>query len=111
MIQTEKSSDVLAHWIYEPDLWRDFSEYESKVYKGSVRAAKHLFFGLIIFTVFVFLFFLFVRLLIRGEWDWKNLLPALGIGAVAGILFCWPEFYGFTGAKEQTASRQKQGKR
>jgi hypothetical protein len=85
MIQPEKSSDVLAHWKFEPDLWRDFLEYESKIYKGSVRAAKHLFFGWIIFTIVVIFLISFIPFLVMGKWDSKYLQPVGGIGAVAGI--------------------------
>lgn len=85
MIQTAKSSDVLAHWKYEPDLWRNFLRFESTIYKGSVRAAKHLFFGLIIFTIVVIFLFLFVSLLVTGRWNPKYLEPAFGISIVAGI--------------------------
>jgi hypothetical protein len=44
MWKDDQKSEVLADWQYEPNLWRDFIEYESGIYSGSVRAAKHFFF-------------------------------------------------------------------
>ncbi len=32
--------NVLAHWRFTAEQWRDFLEYESTIYKGSIRAAK-----------------------------------------------------------------------
>ena len=85
MSNDSSKSNILAHWKYEPDLWRDFLEYESRIYKGSVRAAKHLFFGLIIFTIVVIFLILFIPFLITGEWNSRYLEPAGGIGVVAGL--------------------------
>src|SRR5436190_1637456 len=70
MVAENKSKpEVLANWKYEPDLWRDFLEYESGIYKGSVRAAKHLFLGVLIFTVVVIFLIVFITLLITDKWN------------------------------------------
>ena len=75
-----KPPEVLATWNYQPDLWRDFLQYESGIYKGSVRKAKHLFFGSLILT-FVFFLIVFLTLLFPNNWvsDFFELAIALVI--------------------------------
>ncbi len=76
---------VLAHWHYEDDLWRDFLEYETTIYKGSVRAAKHLFFGILIFTVVVMFLIVSITLLFAKEWNFEMLSPAIAVGVLGKV--------------------------
>jgi hypothetical protein len=75
MSQTQKSPEVLSRWHYEPDLWRDFLEYESGIYKGSVKAAKHMFFVVLSLTMAVVFPTLFITLLVTDRWDLDMLGP------------------------------------
>ena len=91
-----KSSEVLATWNYQPDLWHDFLEYESTIYKASVRAAKHFFFGVLTLTVVVMFLIVSITLLVTKEWSLEMLSPALAVGilgwifiVIAGILWLW----------------------
>jgi hypothetical protein len=86
MQQISKSTEVLANWNYEPDLWRDFLEYESTVYKGSVKAARHLFFGVLILTVVVVFLIVSITLWVTDRWSLAMLSPAVAV-AVIGWIF------------------------
>ena len=77
--------EVLAIWNYQPDLWRDFLKYESGIYKGSVRKAKHLFFGVLILTLAVVFLGSLIPFLVTDDWNIEMLSPALGFGAVGWI--------------------------
>ena len=96
MSETAAAAKILAHWDYESDLWRDFLEYESTIYKASVRAAKHLFFGILILTLVVMFLIVSITLLVTKEWSLEMLSPALAVGilgwifiVIAGILWLW----------------------
>jgi hypothetical protein len=85
MQSTKISSEILAHWYYEDDLWRDFLEYDSTIYKGSVRAAKHFFFGFLILTVVVVFLIVSITLLVTKEWNFDLLGPAIAFGFLGWI--------------------------
>lgn len=77
--------EVLAIWNYQPDLWRDFIKYESGIYKGSVRKAKHLFFAALIVTFGTPIQTAIVTFLVMDNWNYKVLNPALGFAFVGWI--------------------------
>ncbi len=93
---SENQPEILANWKYEPDLWRDFLEHESGIYKGSVRAAKHFFFGVLIFTIIVVFLIVSITLLITKKWNFEMLSPAITVGVlgwvfivIGGIFWLW----------------------
>jgi len=79
------SSEILAHWHYEPELWRDFVEYESRVYRKSVRSALHFIYGTIIGAVVLITLFSVVPYLVTKRWSSDIWGPAFGIGFIAAI--------------------------
>lgn len=85
MTENKSKPEVLANWKYEPNLWRDFLEYESGIYKGSVRAAKHLFFGVLVFTIVVVFLIVFITLLVTDKWNLEILSPAIAFGLIGWI--------------------------
>ncbi len=85
MPQPQTSPEVLAQWNYEPDLWRDFLEYESTIYKGSVRLAKHLFFGVLVLTIVIVIPLVIIPTLIFDQWTIDALGPAIALAFAGGI--------------------------
>jgi hypothetical protein len=79
------SSEILAHWRYEPDLWRDFAEYESRVYRKSVRSALHFIYGTVTGAAVLIALVALVPLFVTGKWNSSIWGPAFGIGVVAAI--------------------------
>lgn len=77
--------EVLASWNYQPDLWRDFLEYESGIYKGSVRKAKHLFFTVLILTFGTPILSAIITFLVMDNWNYTVLNPALGFAFVGWV--------------------------
>ena len=85
MSNISSKSNILAHWQYEPDLWRDFLEYESTVYKGSVRATKHLFLVVLILTIVIVFLTLFITLILTDRWDLDMLGPSVAFAFLGGF--------------------------
>lgn len=81
-----KPSEVLASWTYEPELWRDFLEYDSSIYKGSVRAAKHAFLVALILTLGIPFLIVVISFLVMDKWNSSVLNPAIAF-AILGWIF------------------------
>lgn len=82
---TEPASDALAHWNYPPDLWRDFVDYESRVYRKSVRSALHFIYGTIIGAVVLIVLLSVIPFLVTRKWNSSIWGPAFGISFIAFI--------------------------
>jgi hypothetical protein len=80
MRRDDTKSEVLANWQFEPELWRDFIEYESGIYGGSVRAAKHFFF--VSPTIMLLLFFVTLKIstFVSDEWNSTMLILEICFG-------------------------------
>jgi hypothetical protein len=85
MPQSTASPEILAHWQYQPELWRDFVEYESGRYKKSVRSAKYLIAGTIISAIVLISLLSVIPLIVTKKFDSSIWGPALGITLIAGI--------------------------
>ncbi len=85
MSQQPASSEVLAHWHYPPELWRDFVQYESGIYRKSIRSARYFIIGTIIVTIILIILFSVVPFLVTGKFDSNIWGPAFGIGFIAAI--------------------------
>ena len=87
-----KSTEVLASWNYESELWRDFLKYESRIYKGSVRAAKHGFLVTLSLTLGI-PFLIVIIPWVTNKWDSSTLSPALAFAFLGGIFVVLTGFF------------------
>jgi hypothetical protein len=85
MTRSPEHQEVLAHWHYEPELWRDFVQYESGLYRKSVRSARYFIIGTGIGTVALITLFSLIPLLVTKKFDSGIWGPAFGIIVIAAI--------------------------
>jgi hypothetical protein len=85
MTRSPQHQEVLAHWHYEPELWRDFVQYESGIYRKSVRSARYFIIGTIIGTVALITLFSVIPLLVTKKFDSSIWGPTFGIIVIAAI--------------------------
>lgn len=85
MPQQPASSEVLAHWHYPPELWRDFVQYESGVYRKSIRSARHFVIGTIVVSLILIILFSVIPFLVTGKFDSNIWGPAFGISIIAEV--------------------------
>jgi hypothetical protein len=86
MLQPAASSEVLAHWRYSPDEWRDFISHETKHYHKIFKTLKYSIIIVVVVVVLVVTSLLLIPLLWLGsEFGEKVLAPPLAIAILAGI--------------------------
>lgn len=93
-MQTPDHPQTLARWRCEPQLWRDFVEYDSSDYWGSARAAWHLIVGAAVVTLLLLFLLVVLPYLITGNFGRGTfeliavIIVAGGIAMLVGI-FIW----------------------
>lgn len=81
-----ETSTILAQWNYPPKLWRDFVEFESRVYRKSVRSAEHFIYGTILAAAFLMALIVVSAYLVTGKWNSGVIGPLFGIAVIASAM-------------------------
>lgn len=81
-----ETSIILAQWDYPPELWRDFVEFESRVYRKSVRSAVHFIYGTILAAAFFMALIVVSAYPVTGKWNSGVIGPLLGIAVIAAAM-------------------------
>ncbi len=86
MLPTAASSEVLAHWQYTPDEWRDFLHYEAKQYEKFFKSLRNGIIVIIIIAVALVIALLLIPLWLMGSlWGSDVYGPVFGVTFVAGL--------------------------
>jgi NOL1/NOP2/fmu family ribosome biogenesis protein len=81
-----QSSEILARWRCEPQLWQDFVEYDSSVYTKSIRSAKIFIIATVVGTILLTAALGTIPYLVTGKFGPDSFWPALFIFVFG--LFC-----------------------
>jgi len=86
MLPTAASSEVLAHWHYTPDEWRDFVHDEAKQFEKVFKSLRYGIIGIIVIAVPLVIALLLIPLWLMGsKWGPDVYGPVFGVTFFAGF--------------------------
>lgn len=90
MAQSASSSEILAHWQYQPEEWRRFVNYELEPQLKTYRSYRNAFFIIISLAVLLMISLVLIPYMMLKPWEsiWRSDVfgPVFGVAFVAGIL-------------------------